>query len=212
MNFYKNLNNLFLYLLILLFVVLGLVGCGGIEIFTADAGPANNEEGSLDYGDVGTAATPPTSDDPAGLVAFIEVQESVQQGNGGPIMVKFLLKNNAEEPVYLLKWYTPLEGIAGNIFEVTRDGQEIPYIGILASRGAPTPESYVFLEPGEKVTAEVNIAEAYDFMQPGLYTIKFRSPLISHIARSEEEMATTLDELGPVNIPSNEVSLEVVAT
>jgi hypothetical protein len=79
----------------------------------------------------------------------------------------------------------------------------------VVSRANPTPEAYLFLDPDKGVTAEVDIAKVYDFSQPGTYTIKFRSPRISYLARSEAEMATTLDELGPVNISSNEVSLEV---
>ena len=149
------------------------------------------------------------SDSPNGLIAFIEVHEPIQQGDGEPIIVKFLLKNISEDPLYLLRWYTPLEGIAGEIFDVTRDGQKVPFIGLLAYRGDPTPESYVLLNPGEEVTAEVNIAEAYDFSEPGRYTITFRSPLISHLARSEAELTATLDELGPIPIPSNTVTLEI---
>lgn len=149
------------------------------------------------------------SDISKGLIAAIEVHEPIRQAGGGPIIVKFLLKNNSEDPLYLLKWYTPLEGIAGEIFDVIRDGQKVPYIGILAKRGDPTPESYVLLNPGEEITSEVNIAEAYDFSALGLYSITFRSPRISHIAHSEEEIPATLEELGPISIPSNTVTLEI---
>lgn len=150
--------------------------------------------------------------EPGGLTAYLKVQSPVQQGSGEPIMVNFLLENQARGAVYLLKWFTPLEGFGGDIFEVTLDGRPLPYQGPVASRGDPTPDSYVFLEPGKGLTAEVNLAEAYDFSQIGTYIIKFRSPRISHLARSEAEMATTSDELGPVNIPSNEVTLKVVAS
>jgi hypothetical protein len=82
----------------------------------------------------------------------------------------------------------------------------------MASRAAPTSESYIHIEPDKGVTAEVNIAEAYDFSQPGTYTIKFRSPRISHIAQSEADMSASLNELGPVDISSNEVTLKVVTS
>ena len=152
-----------------------------------------------------------TSTEPGRLAAFLKVQPSIQQGSGEPINLYFLLENHTQQGLYLLKWYTPMEGIAGDIFEVARDGQPLPYLGPLVSRAAPTPESYVFIEPDKSVTAEVDIAEAYDFSQLGTYTISFRPPRISHIASSEAEIATTLDELGPVNISSNEVTLEVVS-
>ncbi|MEJ2748694.1 MAG: hypothetical protein P8183_12435 [Anaerolineae bacterium] len=145
-----------------------------------------------------------------GLEAYLEVQNSIQQGSAEPIIMHFTLENHTQQGLYILKWYTPLEGMGGDIFQVKRDGQLIPYLGPLASRTEPTPESYIFLEPGQGVTAEVDIAQAYDFSQLGTYTIKFRSPRISHIAESEAELATTLDELGPVEILSNEITLEVV--
>lgn len=153
-----------------------------------------------------------TSAEPGGLEAHLKVQSPVQQGSGEPIVVDFLLENHGREAVYLLKWYTPLEGFGGDIFQVTRNSELIPYQGPQVSRTAPTPEAYAYVAPGQGVTAEVNLAEAYDFSQTGTYTIKFRSPRISHLARSEAEMATSLDELGLVKIPSNQVTLEVVAS
>jgi peptidyl-Lys metalloendopeptidase len=109
----------------------------------------------------------------------------------------------------VLKWYTPLEGIAGQIFRVERDGEVIPYEGILATRVTAPPEAYVLLEPGESVSAEVDLATAYDFSKAGEYTIEFLSPTISHIAKTEAEMAKTVDDLGPVEIPSNRVTIEI---
>ncbi len=144
------------------------------------------------------------------LQAYLEVKESHQIGSGEPVILHFTLKNHSPEPLYILEWYTPLEGIAGEIFTVTRDGKILPYMGILAIRDLPSAESYVYLGPGESVSSEVNIASVYDFSQPGNYMIAFRSPRISHIARSEKDMAKTMDELGPVNIPSNKVSVEIV--
>ena len=148
----------------------------------------------------------------SGLEAHLEVQGPIQQGSGEPIMVSFLLENHAQEPLYLLKWYTPLEGIAGDIFMVFYNGKALPYEGILASRGNPKPDSYIMIEPGKGVTTEVDISKVFDFSHQGTYTIKFRSPQISNVAYSEAGMATTLDELGPVRIPSNEIKLEVVAS
>ena len=102
-----------------------------------------------------------------------------------------------------------MEGIAGEIFRVERDGQVIPYQGILAKRVAPPPEDYVLLEPGESVSAEVDLATAYDFSKAGEYTIEFLSPSISHVARTEAQMAKTVDDLGPVQIPSNRVTIKI---
>jgi hypothetical protein len=59
------------------------------------------------------------------------------------------------------------------------------------------------------VSATVDLAAAYDFSEPGEYTIAFISPRISHVARTEDQMATSVEELGPVQIPSNWVTVRV---
>jgi hypothetical protein len=59
------------------------------------------------------------------------------------------------------------------------------------------------------VSAEVDLATAYDFSKAGEYTIEFLSPSISHVAKTEAEMAKTLDDLGPVQMPSNKVTTRI---
>lgn len=49
----------------------------------------------------------------------------------------FTLENLSDETVYVLKWFTPLEGLFGDIFRITRDSEEIPYTGPMVKRGDP---------------------------------------------------------------------------
>jgi hypothetical protein len=131
--------------------------------------------------------------------------------NGETVLLEFTLTNNSEVGLYVLKWYTPLEGgFGGAIFCIERDGQFIPYKGPVAERGDPTPDAYVFLEAGTSVSATIDPAAAYDFSKPGLYTIAFGSPRMSHVARTVGEMATSIDDLGPVAMPSNQVSVTIL--
>ena len=158
----------------------------------------------------GCAPTPPGETIPppkTELEATIEVPATLSSGEA--VNLRFTLANNTDTSLYVLKWYTPLEGIAGEIFRVERDGQTIPYQGMLAKRAAPSPADYVLLEPGESVSAEVDLARAYDFSSAGEYTIEFVSPSISHVARTEAEMAKTVDDLGPVQIPSNRATTKI---
>ena len=122
----------------------------------------------------------------------------------------FALVNLTEQELCVLKWLTPFEGVAGNIFRVVRDGQPVPYQGILVSRADPTPESYILIKPKGAITIEANLSEAYDFSRPGSYTIAFKSPHSSSLASSESEFAKSLDDLGLVVIPSNEITVEIV--
>lgn len=142
------------------------------------------------------------------LEAVLEVPATLPSGEA--VNLRFTLINNTDTRLYVLKWYTPLEGLGGEIFRVERDGQAVPYTGILAMRGDPTPEGYQPLEAGQSASAEVDLATSFDFSQPGEYTIEFLSPRISHVARSEAEMARSVDDLGPVAMPSNQVSVKIL--
>jgi hypothetical protein len=143
------------------------------------------------------------------LSATLEVPSHLPTGE--TVVLTFTLTNHSEVDLYVLKWFTPLEGLGGEIFRVKRDGQVIPYEGPLAERADPTPDAYVFLEAGASVSATVDLARAYDFSERGGYTIAFISPRISHVARSEGEMATSVDDLGPVAMPSNQVTVTITA-
>ena len=181
--------------IILLVSVLFLAGCGKPENQIAESKPTEN----------GIKETQGPISSESGLIAQLEIPEAVT--NGETVNLKFTLKNVSTTPFYVLKWYTPLEGFAGWIFRVTRDSQEIPYEGIEASRGAPLPEEYVYLEPGESTTAMVDMASVYDFSQAGTYRIAFTSPHVSQIAYTADEMAKSVDDLVPVEMPSNTITL-----
>lgn len=128
-----------------------------------------------------------------------------------PVELEFRVTNQSDQTLYLLTWYTPLEGILGNIFRVTHDGQELSYLGPMVMRAAPLAEQYGMLEPGESATAVVDISKVYDFSQEGVYTIAFKSPQISHAVEDMSEFAASVAELGPVQISSQEIEVEIVA-
>jgi hypothetical protein len=128
---------------------------------------------------------------------------------GDPVTLEFTLVNRGTAGRYVLRWYTPLEGIYGKIFHVTRDGEPLEYGGPLVMRGDPLPDDYVWVDAQGSVSAEVDLATAYDLTQPGTYSIGCIAPEISHVAQSRAEMATTVEELGPIELVSNEVVVEI---
>jgi hypothetical protein len=77
-------------------------------------------------------------------------------------------------------------------------------------RGDPTPEAYVRLAGGATASAPVDLAEAYDLSQPGDYTLTFLSPRISHVATYEAALATTVDDLGKVEMPCDPITVTVL--
>jgi len=212
------MKKLSIYTVIIIGTLLLLVSCqteiAGQEMTSAAPSseaiePANQEEGPAFPEETPGGQSAGIEMSTSGLSARLEIPSSLSLGE--PVKVKFFLTNHTESSLYILNWFTPLEGLGGEIFRVTRDGRRLPYQGPLASRGDPTPEAYTLLEAGETAQVEVDLSLAYDFLIPGNYTIEFISPKLSHIAHSEEEMARSLDKLGPVEIPSNEVVLAIDA-
>lgn len=143
------------------------------------------------------------------LEAELSAPESVPVCD--PIELEFRVTNHSDQAIYLLNWYTPLEGVLGNIFQVSYEGQQLSYLGPLVMRAAPLAEQYILLEPGGSATAVVDVSTAYDFSAVGNYVIAFKSPQISHIVKDVAEFATSIDVLGPVQIPSQPVEMEIVA-
>jgi heat shock protein HslJ len=141
------------------------------------------------------------------LVATIEAPESLP--TGAVVKVRFTLTNISSEGLFVLTWLTPLEGLAGDIFQVQRDGVDLPYRGKLVKRGNPIPEEYVWIDAGGSISAEIDLAEGYDFSQAGQYTLQFRSPRLSHTAKTSGEQANSLDELEMIRMPSEPVSMTI---
>lgn len=95
-----------------------------------------------------------------------------------PVNLRFSLKNQGARTLYVLTWYTPLEGLAGNIFLITRNGsEEVPYRGILAKRGQPTADDYAIVQPGKVLSAEIDLAQSYNLSKTGHYRVEFKGKL-----------------------------------
>ncbi|AGC48418.1 extracellular protease domain-containing protein [Myxococcus stipitatus DSM 14675] len=99
---------------------------------------------------------------------------------GEPVEVVFKLTNTTKQPLYVLKWHTPLEGLRNDIFTVTRAGSaaELSYGGPMMKRGPPDASAYATIAPGESVEGRVDLGLAYELNQPGTYHVTFRGPLM----------------------------------
>jgi hypothetical protein len=127
---------------------------------------------------------------------------------GEPVELGFELHNPTDRTLYVLAWYTPLEGIAGEILQVTRDGQALPYQGMLAKRGDPLREEYVTLAPGEKVSAAVDLKTGYDLSAPGAYQVEFTAGL-KDVVDDVSLVPRKRDEHRPVELSCNTLRFEI---
>lgn len=126
----------------------------------------------------------------------------------GPLEITFKLTNGSGQTLHILKWHTPLEGFKADIFRVERDGQRVPYVGRLYKRGAPQPEDYVTLAPGESATASVDLAEGYATYAAGRYTAQLEGSVFDADAAPLAERAAK-PTLAAKALASNAVSFEL---
>ncbi len=125
-------------------------------------------------------------------------------GEGAEVTVT--LTNTASHAVRFLRWQTPVDGVQEPRFEITRDGEVVPYIGRITKRAAPTGKDYVVLQPGESLTRTVDLSDAYDLSTSGNYTFNFRSEGVSNLvaayiegrpsARAQKQAAAVKPALG----------------
>jgi peptidyl-Lys metalloendopeptidase len=105
--------------------------------------------------------------------------------SGGAVRLRFELTNRGDEDLYVLTWYTPLEGLLSDCLRVTRGGERLPYDGPLLKRGEPTAESYRLIRAGRTVSKSFDLGSAYDLSSPGRYrvtldaTVRYFSPASS---------------------------------
>jgi hypothetical protein len=143
------------------------------------------------------------------LEVLITGPKSLRWGSGQVVKVHLALINQSPDRLYVLDWFTPFEGFAGDLFRIMYNGQPLEYQGVLAERDDPSSGSYMLIESGGALTVEVNLSSFYDFSRPGIYSIAYKSPPISDVAASETEFAASFDELGPIYIPSNEITVKI---
>ena len=88
---------------------------------------------------------------------------------------------------------------------VERDGERVPYRGLMAKRAQPPEEAFVILAPGERVSRVVDFAAAYAVEEPGAYRLRFARPLLDLSVAS----GGAFEELDPLRVESDWIEVRV---
>jgi peptidyl-Lys metalloendopeptidase len=115
-------------------------------------------------------------------IAVSVAPEKASLGKSDDVVVKVTFTNISGSPQYVLKSHTPFEEIDAPLFEITRDGQKVRYLGAIAKRGAPTAADYFLLKPGASYTAKVELSALYDMGTTGDYAIRY------HTGKNDDEL------------------------
>jgi len=126
-------------------------------------------------------------------VSVTVVPEKHALGKNDDLLVSVTLTNKSDSPQYVLKSRTPFEGVGAPLFDVTRDGERVPYLGALVKRTAPTQADYYVLKPGASHTVKVNLSSLYDLSVTGDYMISYRtaSPDLFLAASGKKDSASS---------------------
>jgi peptidyl-Lys metalloendopeptidase len=117
----------------------------------------------------------------SGVVVSV-APEKASLGKSDDVVVKVTFTNTSGSPQYVLKSHTPFDEIEAPLFEITRDGKPVRYMGAIAKRGAPTAADYFLLKPGASYSARVELSALYDMGTTGDYAIRY------HTGRAADEL------------------------
>ncbi|MEY2875143.1 MAG: hypothetical protein RLZZ373_2514 [Pseudomonadota bacterium] len=91
------------------------------------------------------------------------------------VVVRVTITNTNSRPVLLHPWQLPSSQLDGSLFQVTRDGQSVPYTGPLVKRNTPGPRDVLRLDAGASASYDVELTGAYGLDRDGRYDITYRS-------------------------------------
>lgn len=105
-----------------------------------------------------------------GLDVRLDPVAGKRAGDG---VIHYSLTNHSDVDVLVLAWETPLRGVEDDLFEVTRNGQAVRYVGREYKRGLPQAEDYIEIKAGQTLSAEVELSAHYEMRDTATYAVQF---------------------------------------
>ncbi len=122
-----------------------------------------------------------------GLTARVDVlQDKAAAGTG---QLRYVLTNTGTESAFVLRYQTALQGIEGDLFNVSLNGKPVDYVGRLVKRPQPTANDYIEVPAGATLTAKIDLTEAYDMRQAGQYAVEVDTQLTNLVFDRDNETA-----------------------
>ena len=118
---------------------------------------------------------------PGGLV--VELTPARQSlARSRDVVVTVTIRNTSRTWQYLPTWQTPFAGVQAPLFDVTRDGLPVSYLGIQVKRAPPGPADVIALAPGAARSSRVELSAQYRMDITGAYTIRYRADRLQSTA------------------------------
>lgn len=121
---------------------------------------------------------------PGGIVVDVTpVRQSLMHSDD--VVVTVTLRNTSSTTLYVPTWQTPFAGVQAPLFDVTRDGLPVTYLGIQAKRAAPTAADFVALRPGAARSVRVELSALYRMDITGAYSVRYRAERLQVASRPD---------------------------
>jgi peptidyl-Lys metalloendopeptidase len=122
-----------------------------------------------------------------GITASVAAEKATL-GKSDNVTVRLTITNTSSQPQLMLKWHTAFAEIEESLFEITRDGVKVPYLGAHYKRGTPTASDYYLLKPGASHTVRVELSDMYDMSITGQYAISYSAKSMNLFGTAEKRM------------------------
>jgi peptidyl-Lys metalloendopeptidase len=132
-----------------------------------------------------------------GVTATVVAEKAALSKNDN-VTVRLTLTNTSSQPQMVLKWHTAFDEIEESLFEVTRDGVKVPYLGAHFKRGAPKASDYYLLRPGASHTVKVELSDKYDMSITGQYTIAYKAESVNLFGAGEKTVGAIKSQAASV--------------
>ncbi|GAB4409865.1 MAG: hypothetical protein OHK0039_13790 [Bacteroidia bacterium] len=128
----------------------------------------------------------PAAYDEDELHVFVEPLEE-KYDLDAPIRVRFGVHNPGSSTVRISRWQSPLEGgFSTDYFRIYHKRDRVFYTGERLHRNSWLLRETLVLKPGETLTCEVDITQAYQIDAPGKYSLRFEGSPLNRLPDSPE--------------------------
>jgi len=111
---------------------------------------------------------------PGGIVVAVTPARQDLLGSND-VVVTVTIRNTSHATLYVPAWQTPFAGVQAPLFDVTRDGLPVTFLGIRVKRAPPTPAEFIALGPGAARSARVELSALYRMEITGAYSVRYRA-------------------------------------
>ena len=121
---------------------------------------------------------------------------------GKDIICKAVITNSEDRDNYLLKRNTPLDKLVSHTFQITKDGNPVPYDGLLYQRTPPTSKEFLLVPAKSSISTSIELSQSYSLKPNADYKVILRA-MIAYYTHNISDIRSQF-------ISSNEQSFIVI--